>query len=54
MNSRITIDKGLGDIRADGFLIKDGAYWAGGSPSVVNATNIHVKQGVGSITLEAV
>jgi hypothetical protein len=55
MNSRITIDKGLGDIRADGFLIKDGAYWVSGSPSPgTTVTNIHVKQGVGSVTLVAV
>lgn len=55
MNSRITIDKGLGDIRAEGFLIKDGAYWVSGSPSAVTTvTNIHVKQGVGSVTLVAV
>jgi hypothetical protein len=55
MNSRITIDKGLGNIRADGFLIKDGAYWVSGSPSAATTvTNIHVKQGVGSVTLVAV
>jgi hypothetical protein len=55
MNSRITIDKGLGDIRADGFLIKDGAYQVSGSlSSGTTAMNIHIKQGVGSVTLVAV
>jgi hypothetical protein len=55
MNSRITVDNGIGDISADGFVKKDGVYRVSGSPyTVTSTTNIHVKQGVGSITLEAV
>lgn len=55
MNSRITVNNGVGDIRVDGFVRKDGVYRVSGYPdSLTGVTNIHVKQGVGSVTLEAV
>lgn len=55
MNSRIIVDSGVGDIRADGFIRKDGAYRVSGYPDALSGTTtIHVKQGVGSVTLEAV
>jgi hypothetical protein len=55
MNSRIIVDSGVGDIRADGFVRKDGVYQVSGYPGDLSrTTTIHVKQGVGSVTLEAV
>lgn len=55
MNSRITVDNGVGDIEADGFVRADGIYRLRGYPDSPGApTNIHVKQGVGTVTLEAV
>jgi hypothetical protein len=55
MNSRIIVDSGVGDISADGFIREDGVYRVSGySGDLSGTTTIHVKQGVGSVTLEAV
>lgn len=55
MNSWITVDSGIGDIRTDGFIKKDGIYRVSGYQDTVSGvTNIHVKQGVGTVTLMAV
>jgi hypothetical protein len=55
MNSRISVDNGVGDIRVNGLVRKDGVYWVSGNPDpLTGVTNIDVKLGVGSVTLEAV
>lgn len=55
VNSRITVENGVGDIRADGFERKDGVYTRGMYSDTETAVlNIHIKQGVGTVILEAV